>query len=308
MLKRLLLSLLLFTVVLNATTPTYENVTKLYVATFGRAPDACGLYSWVSESKMTLEEIAISFFNQAETQSKYPPSLSNSEFVETVYVNLFGHSPDPDQLAYWVNELDSGNISRSLFILAVINSAQGTDADILDNQTEVGLYFATRGHCDQEAATLVMADVTEDHTTVEDSIIEIDKLEPDCGVVIDIQTGLMWQNNLSSRYTWPEAVDYCSNEVALCGGTNWRLPTIEELESIVYTGNYPTILSIFGGNCYASHYWSASGTDYSKYIVKFYNGTKMLWSISGEANVRCVRDREGRSSGYLPPIISYLLD
>ena len=89
MLKRLLLSLLLLTAVLNATTPTYENVTRLYVAMFDRAPDACGLYYWVNESNLTLEEITISFFDQGETQSKYPATLNEIEFVEAIYLNLF---------------------------------------------------------------------------------------------------------------------------------------------------------------------------------------------------------------------------
>ncbi len=293
MLKKLLLSLLLFTALLNATASTYENVTKLYVAMFDRAPDTCGLYYWVKESHLTLEEITISFFDQAETQSKYPSSLNNADFVKTVYLNLFNRTPAPDGLEYWVNELDSGNISRSIFILAVINGAQGTDAVILANKMEAGLYFATRGYCDQEAAISVMADVTDDPATVTSAISEIDNLAPDCGTVIDIQTGLMWQNDYSPRKTWPEAVDYCSNEVSLCDGTDWRLPTIEELKSIVDTGNTPTIISVFGGKCENAMYWSSSPDSEAnkKAVICFWRGREGSAFTYEDRSVRCVRGK-----------------
>jgi len=298
MLKRLLLSLLLFTAVLNATQPTYENVTKLYVAMFNRAPDACGLYYWLNVPNFTLEEMAANFFKQPETKEKYPSSLTCAEFVETVYANLFNRAPDPSGLAYWVDALESGSISRSLFILAVINGAQGADAVILANKTEVGLYFATRGHCSIDASISVMADVTEDHTTVMDAITEINQLAPDCDVVIDVQTGLMWQNDHSPRKTWPAAVDYCSNEVSLCKGTDWRLPTTKELQSIIDTKNIPTILSIFDGNCDKALYWSSEGTSDRKDIVLFADGSTRynVRPITLESSVRCVRGKSNTST------------
>ena len=51
---------------------TREQVAELYVATFNRAPDAEGLDYWVNASGLTIEGIAQSFFDQPETQAKYP--------------------------------------------------------------------------------------------------------------------------------------------------------------------------------------------------------------------------------------------
>jgi hypothetical protein len=48
-------------------------------------------------------------------------------------------------LDYWESELSSGRISKSVFILAVVNGAKGNDGDILDNKTQVGLKFAEEG-------------------------------------------------------------------------------------------------------------------------------------------------------------------
>ncbi len=168
MLKKLLLFLLLFTGIVYATTPTQINVTKLYVAMFDRAPDSKGLKYWIEESGLSLEGIAQSFFEQEETQKKYPPGTTAKVFVTAVYDNLFNRKPDLKGLAYWIKELtkEKDPIPRSLFVLAVINGALGTDDKILDNKTVVGIAFAEAGLDDADDATCVMAGVTEDYATV----------------------------------------------------------------------------------------------------------------------------------------------
>ena len=62
------------------TTPTQENVTKLYVAFFGRAPDQAGLNYWVTNSGLSLEGITQSFFDQQETKDKYG-NVENAAFI-----------------------------------------------------------------------------------------------------------------------------------------------------------------------------------------------------------------------------------
>jgi len=156
---------------LYATTPTKENVTKLYIATFNRAPDATGLNYWVTGAGLDLEGIAQSFFDQPETQEVYPSDSTTTDFVEAVYSNLFNRVPDQEGLNYWVGELNSGRIAKSVFILAVINGAQnteefGNDAMILSNKTIVGLAFANAGLTDLADAVEIMLGVTDDESTV----------------------------------------------------------------------------------------------------------------------------------------------
>ncbi len=154
------------TTVLHGETPTKDNVTKLYVATFNRAPDALGLNFWLNNSGLQLEQIAQSFFDQPETQKEYPSDSTNADFIAAVYLNLFNRASDQEGFEYWVGELDSGRIAKSVFILAVINGAQNTDALTLDNKTIVGLAFANAGLNGTTDAREIMLGVTDDEDTV----------------------------------------------------------------------------------------------------------------------------------------------
>ena len=175
--KTFIKSILLLVVFINTIlvasqdTPTKEEIAKLYVATFNRAPESSGLDYWVSESGLTLSHIAQSFFDQPETKLLYPSNVSNEEFVKAVYQNLFNRDPDVGGLQYWQNELDNGNYSRDIFIQTVINGAQdtqefGLDKTTLDNKTEVGLYFADQNITDIDEAKNIMSDVSSDYTSV----------------------------------------------------------------------------------------------------------------------------------------------
>jgi len=139
-----LLTLILFVSFLNsvlmAQNADANSVTKLYIATFDRAPDSDGIAYWL-DTGLVLNDIAQSFFQQSETKTKYPYTYSNKDFVIAIYKNLFKREPDTSGLNYWVKELDNRAIIRPLFILAIMNGATGEDATILDNKREVGRYF-----------------------------------------------------------------------------------------------------------------------------------------------------------------------
>ncbi|MDZ7664844.1 MAG: DUF4214 domain-containing protein [Desulfotignum sp.] len=156
---------------------TKEQVTKLYVATFNRAPDAAGLNYWV-DSGLTIEKIAESFFLAPETQEKYPEGTTDESFVTSIYQNVFNRTPDEDGLAFWVGEGGlGGGVPRSEMILAVIGGAQNQDAEILDNKTEVGLYFADELGLGGDGP-FSLSDVTADDATVDAAKAAADELVP----------------------------------------------------------------------------------------------------------------------------------
>ena len=65
------------------------------------------------------------------------------------------------------------------------------------------------------------------------------------------------------------------NASSLCGYTNWRMPTKEELQGIVVSGNYPTIDTTWFPNTRAYYYWTSSpnvGYSNNAWGVSFGNG------------------------------------
>jgi hypothetical protein len=173
--KKLLLTILFVSffnsIVVADSAVTDNSVTKLYIATFDRAPDSDGINYWLN-AEMSLNEIAMSFFDQSETKAKYPYDYSNNDFVVAIYKNLFRRKPDDKGLEYWVKELDSWSIIRPLFILAIINGATGDDAIILENKREVGAYFMYSRLNDLIQAKKVMENVDSSKS----SVVEAKKL------------------------------------------------------------------------------------------------------------------------------------
>ncbi len=142
-------------------------IARLYVATFNRAADAEGLKYWAEDSGLTLDEIAMSFFDQPETQAAYPDTLANDLFVETIYRNLFNREGDAGGITYWSEQLQNGAVGRSTMILAFINGAQGEDALILEHKTGASLYYADCGLNNPGLA----------HEAVQNIVVEVDSLQ-----------------------------------------------------------------------------------------------------------------------------------
>jgi hypothetical protein len=142
-----------------------ENLTEMYVAYFNRAPNAVGLDYWASRlvEGMTLQDIAKSFFEQPETVATYPPDMPVTDFVTQVYQNVLGRAPDTSGLDYWVQQLESGQLSKDVFMLAIIYGARAAtggaeDVQYLANKGFIGQHFAlTDGLNDVGEAHAVMA-------------------------------------------------------------------------------------------------------------------------------------------------------
>ncbi len=183
MLKRLILSLVFLGTFLNAAAPTEAEIATVYIATYDRAPEADGLNYWLNDSGLDIEGIARSFFVQPETQLKYPGGLTNAEFIDQVYLNVFDREPDSDGKAYWLNELDNGSITREKFILTIINGATGSDRAILINKTFVGLAYANDGKNSVADAYAIMEGITADPKTAYAALCDFG--------IVDCQSGYL---------------------------------------------------------------------------------------------------------------------
>ena len=120
------------------------------------------------------------------------------------------------------------------------------------------------------------------------------------GTVQDISTGLCWQRNMSAagNKTWANAITYCSTTLdGLGGNTDWRLPTTEELKSIVdFSKLNPAIVggdnNIFQNVSYTNYYWTyTTYTPASTYGwgIHFSVGLANTGLKTGTFYVTCVR-------------------
>lgn len=159
-----------------------ESVLELYTAYFGRAADKAGVDYWLNEmdtNGWTLDQVAQSFADQVEYQEDYA-GKNNSETVTAIYNNLLGRAPDSAGLAYWVAELNNGNIKIEQMIKAIIDGAQGNDIVTIDNKTAVSAYAYEQG---SNNATLDLSSVTADPTTIQ---AQKDKVD----LVVEAQNGV----------------------------------------------------------------------------------------------------------------------
>ena len=122
--------------------------------------------------------------------------------------------------------------------------------------------------------------------------------------VTDTDTGLMWDQESSNlTKTWISALSTCEN-ANLAGYTDWRLPTIKELRSLVdYSRFDRAINTTYFPDTAASYYWSsttnAGYTDDAR-VVSFYCGRDDGgYSKDIYGYVRAVRGGQAGSLGYL---------
>jgi len=111
--------------------------------------------------------------------------------------------------------------------------------------------------------------------------------------VVDQGTGLEWQkSDDATPRNWQDALDYCE-DLSLHSQTDWRLPNIRELKSIVDVSRYyPAMDQTF--HCRLSSYWSATTVADqhpagNAWNVFFANGDDN-WDAKDKSHyVRCVR-------------------
>ena len=114
------------------------------------------------------------------------------------------------------------------------------------------------------------------------------------GTVTDLTTGLMWQQETpTNEMYWEDAIEYCEN-LELAGHKDWRLPTIEELISLIaFDRHNPAIDTLFFPST-ATHHLQWSSTKCAEYteaawLVGFYNGKVDSSHESFDYYVRAVR-------------------
>lgn len=146
-------------------TPIQQHFTKFYLSAFLRAPDLGGLNYWNDEVLVhgkSLQQVGGIIFSLSVVTAIYPANLSDQEFVESIYRNVFGRDSDAEGLGYWSNEIASlrnsftvqGSTSaafeaRGQLVMNMINAGLGTlegtpGKAYIENRLDVATYAAEK--------------------------------------------------------------------------------------------------------------------------------------------------------------------
>lgn len=128
------------------------------------------------------------------------------------------------------------------------------------------------------------------------------------GTVVDVQNSLQWmrfalgqtwngKTNITEakRYTWQEALhaaDDFNQAGGFAGYSDWRVPTIDELKTLVERGKKPAINHAMFPATPLSLFWSstsAANINHSAWAVYFYGGSAYWYGKTSYYYLRLVR-------------------
>lgn len=121
------------------------------------------------------------------------------------------------------------------------------------------------------------------------------------GTVTDTETGLMWKRCSEgqsgedwsphpARYTWNEAMRKFRERVGFAGYNDWRMPTIDELKTLVDKNYMPSINQVVFPNTAMFYYWSSTeNSDFLPQYIYFGNGSNGRCGRGYDGVVRLVR-------------------
>jgi Domain of unknown function (DUF4214) len=100
-------------------------IIKVYSAVLGRMPEYAGFRYWVSVLNSGVDPLAVvgGFIGSPEYQQRFG-NPDNGGFVTLMYQNVLGRAPDPQGLAFWTNELNTGLQTRTTLMYSFIISAE----------------------------------------------------------------------------------------------------------------------------------------------------------------------------------------
>lgn len=122
---------------------TQTQVSQLYVSIFNRASEGDGNTNW--QTKGTMDEVANLMLATPDAQDYFGSSLSNQEFIETIYKNTLNKTLADDEagIANWTAKLESG-MTRGEVVAEIIEAIYSYAPDAINydpnDQTTINAY------------------------------------------------------------------------------------------------------------------------------------------------------------------------
>jgi Ca2+-binding RTX toxin-like protein len=173
-----------------------DQVSQLYIAFFGRAPEALGFAHWtqgLASGFYTPNSLAAQFGKSPEFESNYG-GLTPTQQVERLYMNVLNRAGDPAGVTYWAAKVAEG-LPFSEVAWEIVNTAftggpgvGAWDQALVVNKVAVSEYFAiTLASNDGELAKTAFNGVTDDPATV---TAAEDRLAGSSGTTYTLTTGV----------------------------------------------------------------------------------------------------------------------
>jgi len=216
------------------TSATYTEISQLYVALFGRAPDAEGLGYWAQlrGGGAALSDLANTMFLTEPARLYYPNGLSHREVIASFYLNVLGRPADAEGLDFWSAKLDAAGATVGSVITEMIHVVAGYTGShpdglvsqaLFNNRVEVAGYWSAHAG-GVEGSGAILADVSADPATVEAAKAAIG----------------------SDTFILTTGADHASANIFNAGlvydsGTGEQLNTLQDEDILTGTGSNPTL-------------------------------------------------------------------
>jgi len=166
------------------------------------------------------------------------PTIDTGYFPNTRASYFLSSTPKADGTGVWSVDFNGGSYYIDKYKYTYLRAVRGGQS---------GSFNAVGGGLSADASTVSGA-----------------LIDNGDGTVTDTSTGLIWQQKTAGDATTLEqALLYCEN-LSLGGNTDWRLPTIKELRSLVDYSRYsPSINTIDFPDTLAYTYWSSTTNAYN---------------------------------------------
>ncbi len=107
---------------ISVTAQNRADVSDLYVALFGRAPDGEGLGYWSNQLSggQSLTQVANAMFNTTPARAFYPTFQTNADIINSFYSNVLGRTADTEGGAYWTGQLNQPTATPGSVIVQMI--------------------------------------------------------------------------------------------------------------------------------------------------------------------------------------------
>ena len=108
------------------------QIYRLYQAAFDRTPDQEGFGFWIygMDNGISLLQVSAGFVGSSEFQSSYGQNSTDAELVTNLYLNALHRAPEQAGFDFWMNQLQSGLLTRTQ-VLTGFSESQECQAQVI---------------------------------------------------------------------------------------------------------------------------------------------------------------------------------